>query len=439
MFTDLIDKWLKAQSNANHDAGISWELGKITTLPSMIIIGKDIRIRQMVSIVINSYGDLVWVCAIASGLIWLFLALFWGQFWRRLELEPSTESLDTTPTVWAIVPARDEADVIETSLKSLLTQDYGGDFKVVLVDDNSSDDTTTIAQQTAQNLGKTEQLQLLNGQPLAKGWKGKLWALAQGVDHAKSQNIPVSYFLFTDADIEHHSTNLSELVTKAETAQLDLVSLMVLLRCDSYWEKLLIPAFVYFFQQLYPFRLANNPQLPLAAAAGGCILIRARTLEQIGGIASVKDALIDDCTLAKKVKSSGGETWLGLTAQTLSLRPYESLRSIWDMVARTAFDQLSYSWLLLLATVLGMSLVYLVPPICLVWGLITGSRLQILVGFLTWLVMSLTYLPTLQLYQLSWWRTLLLPAIAFLYELMTIDSAIRHLQGKGGLWKGRTY
>ena len=377
--------------------------------------------------------------AIISGVTWLFLALFWGQFWHKLELEPSTESLDSAPTVWAIVPARDEADVIEKSLKSLLTQDYEGDFKVILVDDNSSDDTATIAQQTAQQLNKTAQFQLLNGQPLAEGWKGKLWALAQGVDYASSQGKTVDYFLFTDADIEHHQTNLTELVTKAETEKLDLVSLMVLLRCESYWEKLLIPAFVYFFQQLYPFRLANNPNLPIAAAAGGCILIRAQALEQIGGIASVKEALIDDCTLAKKVKSNGGKTWLGLAAHTISLRPYDSLQSIWDMVARTAFDQLGYSWLLLLATVLGMSLVYLVPPVSLAWGLVTGSTTTAVIGLLAWFVMSLTYLPTVQLYQLSWWRAFGLTAIAFLYELMTIDSAFRHLRGKGGLWKGRTY
>ena len=393
----------------------------------------------MALIEISSYSDFVLICVIASGIIWLFLALFWGQFWRKLELKPGNKILSSTPMVWAIVPARDEADVIEKSLKSLLTQDYEGDFKVILVDDNSSDDTATIAQQTAQQLNKTAQFQLLNGQPLAEGWKGKLWALAQGVDYASSQGKTVDYFLFTDADIEHHQTNLTELVTKAETEKLDLVSLMVLLRCESYWEKLLIPAFVYFFQQLYPFRLANNPNLPIAAAAGGCILIRAQALEQIGGIASVKEALIDDCTLAKKVKSNEGKTWLGLTAHTISLRPYDSLQSIWDMVARTAFDQLGYSWLLLLATVLGMSLVYLVPPVSLAWGLVTGSTTTAVIGLLAWFVMSLTYLPTVQLYQLSWWRAFGLTAIAFLYELMTIDSAFRHLRGKGGLWKGRTY
>ena len=379
------------------------------------------------------------ILAIASGIIWLFLALFWGQYWRRLELESGDRGLESYPAVWAIVPARDEADVIAQSLKSLFEQNYLGELQIVLVDDNSSDGTATIARKTANDLDMQEQLNVLKGQALAPGWKGKLWALAQGVKHANSQNPEIDYFLFTDADIQHHPTNLKELVTKAENEQLDLVSLMVLLRCQSPWEKLLIPAFVYFFQKLYPFRLANNPQLPLAAAAGGCILLRADTLENIGGLDSVKAALIDDCTLAKRVKSVGGKTWLGLTSKTKSVRPYETLESIWNMVARTAFDQLSYSWILLLGTVLGMSLVYLTPPLALVWGLVSANTNLAIISGATWLIMSLTFVPTLQLYQLPLWRSLLLPAIALLYEFMTIDSAIRHFRGKGGLWKGRTY
>ena len=376
--------------------------------------------------------------AIASGVIWLFLLLFWGGYWLRLELKPDETKLESYPTVWVVIPARDEADVIHRSLESILNQDYPGKLKVVLVDDNSSDSTATVAQETVDKLGKKEQFYLLNGKPLEIGWKGKLWALNQGVNYTQSQD-KADYFLFTDADIQHHSSNVSELITKAETESLDLVSLMVLLRSDSFWEKLLIPTFVYFFQQLYPFRLANNPRLPIAAAAGGCILIQTKILEDIGGIASVKTALIDDCTLANKVKSAGGKTWLGLTENTVSLRPYDTLDSIWNMVARTAFDQLSYSWLLLIATVIGMTVVYIIPPVATIWGLLTGNTTIASVGFVTWLIMSVTYIPTLRLYKLPLVIAFLLPAIAFIYELMTVDSAIRHLQGKGGLWKGRTY
>ena len=371
--------------------------------------------------------------------IWLGLLLFWGQFWRRVQLSPNNETLTSYPNVWAVIPARDEADVIADSLGSVLEQNYQGLFSVVLVDDNSSDATANIAQETANNLGKNNQLHLISGQPLPQGWKGKLWALSQGIDRAKQQNPAPDYILLTDADIQHHPSNITELITKAESENLDLVSLMVLLRCESFWERFLIPAFVFFFQKLYPFKLANNPQSFVAAAAGGCILIKASTLEKIGGIASIKDALIDDCTLAKKIKSNGGKIWLGLTEHTISLRPYDSLKSIWDMVARTAFYQLNYSWLLLTGTILGLFLVYLVPPLAIIWGLFAHDIAIAIVGLITWLMMSLAYFPTIKLYRLSPLWSFCLPAIAFFYALMTIDSAIKHYQGKGGFWKGRVY
>ena len=215
---------------------------------------------------------------------------------------------------------------------------------------------------------------------------------------------------------------------------------MVLLHCENFWEKLLIPAFVFFFQKLYPFPWVNNPQSFMAAAAGGCVLIRRQALENIGGIEQIKDALIDDCSLAKAVKSKSKQgIWLGLSETTVSLRAYEDLKSIWELIARTAFTQLNYSTLLLIGTVIGMSLVYLVPPLGLIVGLIINNWLVTAIALITWFLMTIAYLPTIKLYKISFLWGFCLPAVAFLYSLMTIDSAWQHWQGKGGAWKGRTY
>ncbi len=260
----------------------------------------------------------------------------------------------------------------------------------------------------------------------------------QGIDYASRQIPYPDYFLFTDADIYHHPDNLNQLVTKAETENLDLVSLMVLLRCTSLWEKLLIPAFVFFFQKLYPFPWVNNPQKSIAAAAGGCILISSKSLEEIGGIAVIKDALIDDCSLAKAVKSQA-KIWIGLTQDTISLRPYNNLKTIWDTIARTAFTQLNYSFLLLIGTLVGMSIVYLAAPAGLIAGIYTHNWLLIETATFAWLLMTIAYIPTIKLYNLPITWAFNLPAIAFLYTLMTIDSAVKYYQGKGGAWKGRTY
>ena len=263
--------------------------------------------------------------------------------------------------------------------------------------------------------------------------------MQQGINYAQKQTQTADYFLLTDADIYHEQHNLEKLVNKAEIEDLDLVSLMVLLRCQSLWEKLLIPAFVFFFQILYPFPWVNNPHKSIAAAAGGCILIGSQALLEIGGIAAIKDALIDDCSLAKAVKSQDKNIWLGLTKTTTSLRPYNNLKTIWNTIARTAFTQLNYSLLLLIITLIGMSIVYLAPPIYLLAGILIQNWWLVSIATLTWLMMIIAYLPTLRLYNLSIIWALLLPAIAFLYTLMTIDSAIKYYQGKGGAWKGRTY
>lgn len=381
---------------------------------------------------------ILWMCL--SLTIWLFLILFWGNFWLSNSLIEEKEiELESYPTVWAIVPARNEERAIANSVTSLLQQQYLGKFTLVVVDDNSGDRTGSIAVSTAKDLNKLTSFDLVSGKPLAPGWKGKLWAMKQGIDRANEHTPAPDYFLFTDADIYHDSKNLSQLVTKAETEDLDLVSLMVLLRCQSFWEKLLIPAFVFFFQKLYPFSWVNNPQKSIAAAAGGCILIKREALEAIGGIEAIKDALIDDCSLAKAVKDKQKKLWLGLTKNTISLREYNNLKSIWDTIARTAYNQLNYSLLLLIGTLAGMTLVYLVPPIGLIIGLILHQKLLILIATITWLLMAAAYIPTIKLYDLSIIWALNLPAVAFLYTLMTIDSALKYYQGKGGAWKGRTY
>ena len=385
------------------------------------------------------------VIASLSLIVWIFLLLFWGQFWQADQrLEINNANLPHYPSICAIIPARNEADVLSISLKSLLNQEYSGQFSIILIDDQSTDKTGEVAQEIANNLNQSERLKVILGKPLPVGWSGKLWAMEQGIQTVKNQGLSPDYFLFTDADIEHHSTNLKELVTKAEKENLALTSLMVLLRCDSFWEKFLIPAFVFFFQKLYPFPWVNNPQNKMAAAAGGCILIRRDRLEEIGSIPSLREALIDDCTLAQKIKGlstpeNPTTIWLGLTEKTKSLRPYDSLDTIWTMIARTAYTQLNYSPFLLLGTVVGMSLVYLAAPVILLLGFYLESRNLMIISSLTWFLMAIAYLPTLKLYKLSPLWSLSLPIIALFYNLMTIDSALRHWRGQGGGWKGRVY
>ena len=374
-----------------------------------------------------------------SLITWLFLLLFWGKFWRVNHQLGTHKSVieKPLPTVCVIVPARNEADVIPISLRSLLLQDYTGNFTIFLVDDQSSDGTANFAQGVAYAVDKTEKLQIVSSASLPTGWTGKLWAMAQGVEKA-SELIP-DYFLLTDADIQHDLSNLRRLVAKAESQNLDLVSIMVRLRCQSFWEKLLIPAFVFFFQKLYPFSWVNNPKKTTAAAAGGCILIHRESLNRIGGLQIIRQALIDDCSLAKAIKSNHGKIWLGLSTSTISLRPYNSLKTIWDMVARSAYTQLNYSPVLLVGSLSGMTLVYLLPPIGIILGVLLGNWQITLVSFTAYLLMTFAYLPIIRFYKCSPIFAFSLPIIAFLYTLMTVDSALRHWQGRGGEWKGRVY
>lgn len=377
--------------------------------------------------------------ALISGLIWLYLIFFRGQFWQtNQQLDLSSPSLTDFPLVCAIIPARNEADVLPISLPSLLQQNYPN-LQVILIDDQSTDDTGKIAEDLAASLGKTSKLHLISGADLPPGWSGKLWALNQGVEFAHNLPQKPDYFLFTDADILHDPDNINHLINHSIKNNLDLVSLMVLLRCTSIWERFLIPAFVFFFAKLYPFQWVNNHQNKTAAAAGGCILIKRDILTKIGGIEILRQALIDDCTLAKYVKDSGGKIWLGLTKLNTSLRPYNSLSTIWDMVARTAFTQLNYSPFLLLGTVLAMSLVYLTAPFSTIYGLIMLNLPIAIAGLFTWILMSISYFPIIKFYQISPLWVITLPLISLFYTLMTIDSALRFYIGQGGKWKGRVY
>jgi hopene-associated glycosyltransferase HpnB len=376
--------------------------------------------------------------AALSLLMWLYLLLGRGFFWREpLIAESGAATPGEVPPVVAVVPARDEAAAVGRAVASLLRQDYPGEFRVILVDDRSSDGTAGIARQAAAESGAAERLTIVPGAPLQPGWTGKLWAVEQGWREAALLLPEAAFVLLTDADIEHHPENLRELVARAGRDRLDLASLMVRLHCETAAERALIPAFVFFFAKLYPFAWAADPARRSAAAAGGCMLVRREALERIGGLGAIRGALIDDCALAAAVKGSGGRIWLGLTRRTASLRRYEGAGEIWRMVARTAFTQLRHSPLLLLGTVIGMALLYLAPPVLTFAGLTFASGLATPLAAAAWLAMSLAYAPMLRFYGQSPFFAPLLPMVALVYLGATLDSARRHWQGRGGEWKGR--
>ncbi len=379
--------------------------------------------------------------AAVSLMAWLYLIAGRGAFWRadwvRSDRPPG--ELSSRPRVVAVIPARDEAATIGRTVISLLRQDYGADLAVIVVDDGSRDGTAEAARRAAAMLPDVAgRLHILAGQDLPNGWSGKVWAMDQGIRHADSIEPQATYLLLTDADIEHDPSNVRVLVTMAEAGQLDLVSLMVLLRTDGGWARLLIPAFVFYFQKLFPFAWVNDPKRATAAAAGGCMLVRRMALRNAGGVESIRGDLIDDCALARRVKPHGA-IWLGLTTAVKSLRPYDGLGEIWRMVTRTAFEQLGHSAWRVLASVLGMAIVYLSPPVCLVMGLLSGDPLAAVMAGLAWLLMALAYRPTLILYGEPAWLAATLPLAGLLYTLMTIDSACRSWRGRGGGWKARTY
>ncbi|MCH7554573.1 MAG: glycosyltransferase [Proteobacteria bacterium] len=380
--------------------------------------------------------------AALSVAIWLYLIFFRGGFWRADQRlgEGLGEAVagGEWPDIAVVVPARDEAPLIGRTMTALLAQDYPGRYGVVLVDDGSGDGTAEIAHAAACERGAEQRLTIVRATPPPMGWTGKLWALATGVERAAETLPGARYILFTDADIEHHPATLRLLAAKAEAERLDLVSLMALLACKTPWERLLVPAFVYFFQKLYPFAWVNDPARQAAAAAGGCVLVRRDALAAAGGIAAISGALIDDCALARLIKRHGA-IWLGLTATSRGIRPHGGLEDIWTMVARTAFFQLRHSAVLLAAAVAGMLVIYMAPPAALAGGLLVGDGSLAGLGLAGCLFMAAAYGATLRLYRQPLWAAVFLPVAALLYVAMTIDSAFRHWRGRGGRWKGRIH
>ena len=364
--------------------------------------------------------------------IWLYLAFLRGNFWRLEEdlLEP--KPTEKWPRVVAIVPARNEAATIARAVTSLLGQDYSGEFSIIIVDDQSDDGTAALARKAAEEVGAATRITILSASELPQGWTGKLWALNEGIS-ATSGKAP-DFFWFTDADIMHAPDTLRRLASHAETECLDLASLMVLLQAKTFPERLLIPPFLYFFLMLYPPRWIADPQKQNAGAAGGCILLRRAALESIGGLASIRNEVIDDCALARAVKKTGGKIWMGVTRESVSLREYKTFAEIRDLIARTAFTQLRYSSLLLVAMLLGLFVTYWLP-----WILFfAGEDPAWLLGSTAASLMTVTFLFTVKFCNRSAIWALTPPFAAAFYGYATFLSAVRYWLGRGAQWKGRS-
>jgi hopene-associated glycosyltransferase HpnB len=365
--------------------------------------------------------------------IWLYLLLGRGFFWLGRERDDQAPAgQGSWPFVVAVIAARDEAECVGDTVASLLRQDYPGIFAVILVDDQSRDGTAQIARDAAAALGAADRLTVISGRSLPAGWTGKLWAQNQGVEAAEARAEPPDYILFTDADIVYVPEELRKLVARARAGGTVLTSLMAKLRCESFAERMFVPAFIFFFQMLYPFAWANDPRRSTAAAAGGCMLVRRETLRAAGGMASIRNALIDDCALAKRLKALG-PIWIGLTDGVCSARAYPAVEDIRKMVSRTAYAQLQYSPLILLGTVAGLAATYLFPVLLTLFA----SGLPRIIGVAAWLSMALAFQPILRFYRVSPLWGVALPVIAATYMAFTLDSAYQHARGRGGMWKGR--
>jgi hopene-associated glycosyltransferase HpnB len=369
--------------------------------------------------------------AILSLMIWIALALFHGGFWR-VTAQRGYPDPAHWPAVAAIVPARNECEVIAAAMEGLLLQDYPGRFHVVLVDDHSSDGTAELAAATARRLAREPHLAIVHARETPPGWMGKVWAQSEGLAAQRELLPEARYAWLTDADIGHDRQALRRLVACAEAEQRVLTSLMARLRCDSLPERALVPAFVFFFAMLYPFSRVNDPRCRVAAAAGGCMLARIDALQAAGGFAAIRDALIDDCALARQMKRQG-PIRLDLAQDSLSLRPYPDWSSLWNMIARSAYTQLRYSRCLLMGTVLGMLATYLAPPL-----LILRMGYAAWPASMAWLIMMAVYMPMLRYYRRSLWWAPALPLVALFYLGATLASAWRYHLGRGGQWKGRT-
>ena len=380
-----------------------------------------------------------WVGIAALSLAaWVALVFAHGRFWL---CDQRMDGRDAAPAQWpkivAVVPARDEADLLPAVLRSLLDQEYPGDFRVILVDDESSDGTAEVARRVASGHASGARLLVVETPPRPPGWVGKMWAVASGLRAAEAAGLEPEAWLLTDADVVHGRDSLRLLVAKAQADRLDLVSLMVRLDAERGSCRLLIPAFVYFFQKLYPFPRVNDPRARTAGAAGGCVLVRRRALASAGGIEPLRAEVIDDCALGRAVKRSGGRLWLGHSASERSIRPYAGLGDVWRMVARSAFTQLRHSSLLLLGTLVGLALLYLVPPLWVLALPLHGNATAAALAAGAWLLSAASFAPTLVLYGRSIAWAFALPLAGALYAGMTVDSARRHWRNEGASWKGR--
>jgi hopene-associated glycosyltransferase HpnB len=392
----------------------------------MLMLGWSVKGKKRMAA-----GIFLFIAAVCAA-IWVYLIAARGMYWRAgvRDVASIARMVGDWPTVATVVPARNESECIARSVRSLLRQDYRGLLTVVVVDDDSDDGTGAVATVAAAGDAR---LTVIRTNGPAAGWTGKLWAVSQGVGAAAEASDP-DYLLLTDADIEHAPDTLSWLVSQSLAGGYVLTSLMAKLRCVSLAEKIHVPAFIYFFQMLYPFAWVSRADSSTSAAAGGCMLVRADALASVGGIASIRDALIDDCSLGAKLKSVG-PIWLGLTNRVQSIRPYPTFADVARMVSRSAYSQLRYSPLVLIGTTLGMALTFVAPPML---ALFTAGVPRYL-GLLAWVAMSLSFVPTLRYYRLSPIWSVALPGIAFLYMCYTLNSAYQHFRRRGGQWKGRVH
>jgi hopene-associated glycosyltransferase HpnB len=373
------------------------------------------------------------IAGLACVMVWLYLVVGHGQFWRVKGLVAQEAPLRVIQgPIAVVIPARNEADTIGESVQSLLRQTCADAIHIFLVDDNSTDGTAEVARRAAGETSRPSALTIIHGQPLPDGWTGKLWAMQQGIDQAL--RLHPEFLLLTDADILHSPESVATLIGIAESEGYDLASFMVKLHCRSVPEKLLIPAFVFFFFLLYPPGWIRNPRRKTAGAAGGCILLRPEALARAGGVAEIRGEIIDDCALASRVKRGSGKLWLGATPDTRSLRAYRRFGEIERMIARTAFNQLRHSLWLLVGTVVGLGLIYILPLALLV----TVTRMLTLLGATAFILMLVTYTPMVRFYKLNALWALTLPVSAAFYMAATVHSAVNYWSGRGGQWKGRT-